>query len=96
MNGTIVYSVSEVPFKFNIVPSPLHAVIYGGLQRNVCRNGTAIFDATSSIDPDFPNSRNMKFVSLFLKLICCPFRRYGTGLLCLIWCTPLDMPPICV
>ena len=53
MNGTIVHDKAKM--NFDIVPSPLHAVIKGGTQRNVNHDETIVLDASPSYDPDHPN-----------------------------------------
>ena len=55
MQGTIVYSTKETNFK--VVPTPLVAVISGGLQRKVSRKEKIILNGSASHDPDFPETR---------------------------------------
>ena len=51
MNGTIVHNKAKVDF--NIISSPLQAVIRDGAKRYVNHNETIILDASLSRDPDF-------------------------------------------
>jgi len=54
MVDTIVYSQAE--FSFSVVPSPIIAIIKGGLQRDVRREDVIILDGSMSYDPDYSAS----------------------------------------
>ena len=50
MNGTIVHN--KASYDFEVVPSPLQAVIQGGTLRHVQHDETLVLDASPSYDPD--------------------------------------------
>ena len=55
-----VYSVART--NITITRSPLRAVIAGGLRRDVSRRESVTMDASLSVDPDFPNDRDLRWV----------------------------------
>ena len=59
---TVVYGISSAPYSFSIVKSPVEVKIFGGFHRSAWRNGFVVMDATSSFDPDFPDSKNFRLV----------------------------------
>ncbi|XP_014672939.1 PREDICTED: polycystic kidney disease 1 like 1-like [Priapulus caudatus] len=59
MNGTFVYTMTEV--NFSVVASPLQSVIGGGRQRNVSRQDVLELNASASHDPDFPRDASFSY-----------------------------------
>ncbi|XP_074659507.1 polycystin-1-like protein 1 [Tubulanus polymorphus] len=59
MNDTIVYSRSQT--YFFIEPTPLQAIIRGGVQRTVAADDDVVLDAAESFDPDFPDARDISY-----------------------------------
>ncbi len=60
MNGTIVYERAEA--NVEVTPTPLVAVIRGGIQRYFYHNETVLVSGQLSYDPDFPGVTDFRSV----------------------------------
>ena len=58
-----VYSLAYTHFE--VIKTPLLAVIAGGINRHASRQENVILDASTSSDPDNPSFRNFKYFIYF-------------------------------
>ena len=55
---------TNVSLNFVVMKSPLIGVIPGGILREASRQDTIVLDASSSMDPDYPEYRDFRSVVL--------------------------------